>query len=662
MSTIEIGDEREVTVDLRRAAKVLAVLLPFVGVAGVVGPYLLGFTSLAVLATYVALPSLLAPVLYLSVTDAEAPVAEHDRRVGKLLLSAYFAFQAVSVVLLVTNDTRPYSYYAVVAVLALIILLQILHYSTDSAHSAVILIQIVLLHLNVVWGVTLKYNYFIGRTDIFGHVRSLRILLDSGNITQAFGGFYQSFPLWHLLGAMEHLLFSGQLAPRTTLFVVSGLLYAFVPVGVYLVAREIFDGEKIALAAALLTGLNATVLHNAMYAIPRSAAAFFFVVVLLTWVWDDRRAVVLFAVFTVAIAAYHTVSLPFVFVILTVLYVFQRIVVPRASDAIAAHRAGTSSLLLSLVVVIQAAYWLFFAEYLLEHVVAIAFQQSAPGQVNAGVVAAPLRELANYLHHSALLVFVFVGSLVGLSSDRVSGIAKASLLATLVLVGVSFPGPHLLVSKLAESFNVLRFAQYAFPLVAVAGAYGLISLFRGVNSPGISSETIKVVALVVFVLFAFTTVSNDFVASDNPVVERQFYTNYLSEVEEDSMRTVGSISAGNVSSDYVATRYYEASQYRDKARILGVSENRSRLYLGSENDLVLVREQERQRRPLQVWGAGDYQPGAGYLAELRYVDGDARIWSALATENRVYDSGAATAYQRSNVTRANGTVENGTSQ
>lgn len=650
MKTIDIGGRRVSIPDLRTIAKGLAVVMPLAGIVGVVGPYVLGLRSIAILATYVAVPCLLAPVLYRYTSGVETESLVGSRSLGKLLLSAFFVLQAVSVVVLATYDVRPHGYYALVAAMAVVVLAQILWFSPARDRAWPILAQLVVLHLNLVWGMTLKYHYFIGRTDVFGHVYYLESVLATNGLPNSGGGFYEAFPLWHVLGGMEHLLFGGQVAPRTTFFLVSGLLYAILPVVVYLVADRLFDSTRVALTAGLLTALSSTAMHNGMYAIPRSAAAFLSVFLLLTWVRGDERSVYMFALFAVAIAAYHTVSLPFAFVILAIDYVFRRHLVPALSRGVVPQPSGASFVLLGVVGLVQAGYWLFFADYLLEHIVSLPFQQSPPGQVNTGVVEAPLRELANYLHDSALLVFIFVGSLVGLSTDRASGEAKATLLTALATVGLAFPGPHLLVERLAESFNVLRFSQYAFPFVAMGAAYGVVALFRGVTAPRPTAETIKVVALVVFVVFSFGTVSNDFVASDNPAVERQFYTNYISESEERSLQSVAGLAAGNVSSDYVGTRYYEASEHANDTRILGVSEDADELYLGNDDDLVLIREGELQRRPLQVWATDDY-PGAGsYLGGLRYVDRSAGVWADLAAENRVYDSGSTAAYQRSNAT------------
>lgn len=646
MSTLNFGDRRG-RYDSRTVAKTLAVVLPLVSSLAVISSYLLGLRSFAILGLYVAVPSILAPVLYRYGSDIETTAAgTRNRHIHKLLLSGYLALTAVSIVLLATSPVRPYSYYLVVAALAVVVLAQIVQYSAETSRWP-ILAQIVLLYLNLVWGVTLKYNYFLGRTDIFGHVYSVQRILETGAIPSQLG-FYQSFPLWHVLGATEALLAGGQLAPRTTLFVLSGLLYALVPVGVYVVAKRLFDSVRIALAAGLFTCLDATVMHNGMYSLPRGTAAVLFVFMLLTLVQGDKRSIALFGLFALAVAAYHPVSLPFMFVVLLFFYLFRQHGVPSLNGEIVSRGLGATYSLLALIVLVQAAYWLFFAESLVEHLLRVLFLEGTPSQVNPGVVDEPLRELANYIHYSALLVFVFTGVLVGLFSHRASGKTHATLLTALVLVGFSFPGPHLLLEQLAGSFNIHRFSQYAFPFINMAAGYGLITVIRGVGAPRITGETVTVIALVVFVVFSMATVSNDFVASDNPAVERQFYTNYLSEAEERSMQTVAGVATGNVSSDYAASRYYDASPHANQSRILGVSLEGDQLFFGSQNDLVLIREGELRQRPLQVWMTDNYRAG-GYFGELGYIDRDAAVWSDLQVANKVYGSGSVGVYQQSAV-------------
>lgn len=65
-------------------------------------------------------------------------------------------------------ELRIIPYYGLVAIMGTLILAQILFFrSTTRIQNVTIIFQIIMLFLNIVWGVTLKYYFFIGRTDIF---------------------------------------------------------------------------------------------------------------------------------------------------------------------------------------------------------------------------------------------------------------------------------------------------------------------------------------------------------------------------------------------------------------------------------------------------------------------------------------------------------------
>lgn len=649
MNIFEVSRTAKRRISVERVGAVLAYLIPTVGAAGVVIPYLLGFTTIAILATYIAVPCLVAPVLYWYSAEGYEIRNYSSIEVEKLLISIYLILQALSIYLLVTRLVRPYSYYATVAAMAAVVLLNILYFAPTRGRSLRILLQIVLLQLNVIWGVTFKYNLYIGRTDFLSHAWLVRQILTSHTTVGQFQGFYQSFPLWHVLGAIQHLVLGSPGEPRTTLFAISGLMFCVASIVVYLTAFRLFNSYKVALTAALLTSIYPTVIENGMYAIPRSAAGFFFALLLLTWIKSDDRSIVLFALCTVTVAAYHTISLPFIFLILSVEYFFRKRLLPGTVDT------GMSYRLLLFVGIVQSFYWIFFADYLVRHVLRVAVQPSAPGKVNSGIIASPVAELANYLHQSAILLLLVVGILVGLRSERLQKATKATILSTLVLAAVSFPGPQLLIGKLAETFNVLRFAQYTFPFIAMTSAYGLVSLYRRTETTGLTRSQIRAIALVVFVLLSFLTVSNDFTASDNPLVERQFYTFYISESEEESMRTMAELGSENVLSDYVTARYLEASKYRAKSGVVGVNAARDEMYL-RDGDLLLVRTEELERRSLQLWETDDPEQRGYDLGSLEYVSSEAPLWEERETMNRVFDSGSVVGYEPSRTASANRTV------
>ncbi|WP_132059389.1 glycosyltransferase family protein [Halorussus amylolyticus] len=669
MVSFEIPQAARRRFSFGRVGTLLLYAVPTAGLAGLAVPYLLGFETLAILATYIAVPCLVAPVLYYYATgtparyDSEPHRSERrgetatrghsDLRTEKLLASAFFVLQAIAVFLLVSTPVRPYSYYVVVALSAGVVLAQILFLSSSHWRAIRILSQIALLNLNVLWGVTFKYNFYIGRTDILGHAWLVQKILRAETTVGQFSGFYRSFPLWHVLGSMEHLLAGSPWKPRMTLFAISGLLFCFAAIGVFLTSMYVFGSYKVGLVAALLTCLHPNAIANGMYAIPRSAASFFFVILLLLWVKNDRRSILLFAALTMVVAAYHTASLPFVFLILSVEYGIRKVALPRADDV------GTTYRVLVLVAVIQAFYWVFFADYLIRHVLGVMFQSSTPGAINSGIIGQPVTELLNYLHHSMFLILILVGVLTALTTDRLRGRAKVVMLSALCLAAVTFPGPQLLLGKLAESFNILRFAQYTYPFMAMAGGYGLVALYRRTASAGLTGTQIRAIAFAVFLLLSMFTVSNDFTASDNPLVERQFYTYYVADSEEESMQTIAGMSSGNVLSDYVTERYLSASPYERKGRVLGVNEDADRMYLGGDENVVLVREGELERRSVQLRQTDRYRDDSDYLGSLRYVAPTAPVWNQTDDLDRVFDSGSVVGYKQSPVVGPprNATVE-----
>ena len=177
----------------------------------------------------------------------------------------------------------------------------------------------------------------------------------------------------------------------------------------------------------------------------------------------------------------------------------------------------------------------------------------------------PLNEVANYVQYSPLLLLLLLGAFFLLGSNKWCRLTIFSLVA-IVLAFVSFPGPALLVNKLARNFQIGRFEDYAFIFITLAAATGLAALYyksrRNVS---------KFVVIALFAGLVLASVSNDFVASDNPLVKRNFYTYYFEESEYASFNTVASNTAGLVMSDYLPTRYLGYSPYNATAQILPVS-------------------------------------------------------------------------------------------
>ncbi|QSX00040.1 hypothetical protein [Haloterrigena alkaliphila] len=559
-----------------------------------------------------------------------------------LLIALFLVLQGVSVLLLARTAVRPITYYAVAAAMVAVIVIQVLRLDLTRSRVSAILLEIAALMANLIWSVTLNYHYYFGRTDVFGHESSIQSLLDVHHVTGAFGE-YEAFPLWHVLIASEAMLFDGGADTLFLAFLTSGIAFMVLIATVYLLARRFGFTKDVSLLAALLMCLQPFVIFSGMYAIPRSIASVLFVVSLLALVRTGWRYAVLFLGFAVAIAVYHTVTIPFIIATLSVYYVIERYLPSMTNDQEYVVRPAHLFALAG----IQLGYWLIAAPNILARVVTV-LQESLIAGIGGGgqteteaaseFISMPFHELANYVPFSFLLLFILYGVIRGPAVSRISFRGKVVLLTSLALSAVSFPGPLLLVG---EQLNILRFSLYTAPFIAIGAAVGVVAALRTEFRYGTSD--LKVGLVVVLLLTSgFVAVSNDFVASDNPLVEREFYTHYFTEAEVESFDAVGEAAGDDVMSDYVTCRYYSSSP-TGECNIIQADPETGDVHFEGQ-DLLLVREGELADRPLQFYATDEYVEDPAYYESLEYADQDSPVWDGRSSSDRVYDSEGVSVY------------------
>jgi len=630
---------REGARDPRRLILKLAlVLLPAAGVLGPVVALLLKQYNLVLLSLYMAIPMVLAPVIY-SVYKRRAyreSFAQSSARFS-LLIVGYAVLFVASLFVLYFYDVRPIGYYFLIAAVATIVLLEILAFDVSSPRrTSAVLLQITLLGNSLIWGVTLKYYYFIGRTDVPVHVFYVDTILTQHHVTAAFTA-YEAFPLWHILTSYAYEATGLNIPVWQAMFLFNGIIYAFLPLGVFLLARKLINNKRIALLTALFLTVNASFIWFGMSSIARSVVALFMVVLifLLLEHKNDERKFALAIVVTGAIIMYHTVSIIFITGILLLVYVLQRFLLKERDCSFLSPRYFVIAVAMTL------AYWYAFAPTFIGDLVGNIANEAPTGVLTSSILV-PLNEVANYVQYSPLLLLLLLGAFFLLGSNKWCRLTIFSLVA-IVLAFVSFPGPALLVNKLARNFQIGRFEDYAFIFITLAAATGLAALYyksrRNVS---------KFVVIALFAGLVLASVSNDFVASDNPLVKRNFYTYYFEESEYTSFNTVASNAAGLVMSDYLPTRYLGYSPYNATAQILQIDPFNMVFVVNnsSSNDLILIRQGELEKRPLQLYPVtdGKYVPSPSWSGALEYYDKDARVFRTLDSYDKVYASNTVSAY------------------
>lgn len=560
-----------------------------------------------------------------------------------LLIVLFVSLLSISLLMLKIFDVRPMIYYVTVTVIATIILAQIL-IRKEGNNPLIILAQIALLTVSIIWGMTLKYDYYIGRTDLLGHAWYVQNLLDSGHVTAVFD-FYQAFPLWHILAAALYSIagFSG--GPNVILYLASGLVYFLLPVALYLVTMKLCSSQKIALLSALIISLSTDMLIYGMYSIPRSIVTFFLVVMLLILLarqaTTGKRYVLLTAValfFVLVITMYHTVSILFVLVILLAIYLLEKLLARNREKPLISARFFLAS------VGIVVAYWLAFALYLPQYLIDALTSPFDPKPISM-VYTAPINELLNYIQYTPVLLFVILGTLIVLRSKKFSPGMKMFSTLALLFIPVTFPGPLLLIPFL-RTFNVDRFTEYTAPFMGIIAAVGLMMLYDR------KSKLLKTACVLIFVGWVFLSVSNDFVASDNPLVKRDFFTSDLKQSEVTGIQWAYGISTASTSytlSDYVVGRYLQFSPYLlddPSAHMYAeVYDPNGSFVKHSPGDIILLRDAELDKRPLKLQSLDTPDFTNSYVtANLIYYNKGDPVFDSLGQRDQIYNSSTVDGY------------------
>lgn len=636
--------------EYRSIARLCAYLFPIVAIVGTAAPLIIGEHSLAIVATYASIPAMIVAAAYFSQRGHENVFELPREQIGsttkfKFTVIVFVLVHSGSVLLLTATAVRPIAYYGLTAVMGGVILFQILRFALTRSKIVLILSEIAILLATSIWSVTFNYHYFFGRTDVFPFHWTVEILLETNRVTADFGE-YEPFPLWHILIATESLLFDGRIPHLELFFLTSGLVFMVLVPTVYVLARRLSFSPQLALLGSLFTAFHPFVVFYGMYAIPRSVASFLFALLLLTMIMRGLRGFLLFLTIVLAIVVYHTVSIPFIVSCLLVYALVERSLAGKP----------TGGYLVSFyhfvaIGVIQLLYWWMMAPEILQRVIAaVDYSSGDAGDPDAEIpvtdpdlISQPFHELANYVAFGFILFFVLYAVVRGVNHVKMSHLGKSVLLTALVLSAVSFPGPPVLISMVIDvtSSNILRFSHYSYPFIGIATAVGFMALYR-TRFP-VGGHQLKLGLLIfLFLTTGFLGVSNDFVASDNPVIEREFYTYYLEESEEHGFKTVGELSESPVVADYITCRYLDHSPVGE-CQIIQVNPAAGELYL-PEDEVLLLRHHELGDRGLSVYPTPEYVYSPRYHDATEYVPYESPVWDDLQAEHKIYNSNTVSAY------------------
>jgi hypothetical protein len=242
-----------------------------------------------------------------------------------------------------------------------------------------------------------------------------------------------------------------------------------------------------------------------------------------------------------------------------------------------------------------------------------------------------------------MLLFIIVGIIYIVRGKDFNDTARNFAVATLLFIPLIYPGPILLLNMLAMNLNIDRFHDYGFLFVSMMAAVGFAAIFYKTGKYG------KVCLVAIFAILVFLSISNDFVASDNPLVKRPFFTYYLMESEIAGIDRLSDLTSpsGYLMGDYIIKRYLDFSPEANVAQLIEVGDGK--LPKNSGDDILVVREQELGQRPLNIYqlDQSDFElnPSFGTDNNLEYYYKDSPVWDSLGNYSLIYSSNSISGYR-----------------
>lgn len=344
-------------------ARILPILLIFVSIAGLLlGGFALGRWDYSVRGLIVAVPAIIASIVLLYMY--RHPVGDNGSSIVffSVKTAPYFLFillYLISVTVLLAGINR-LVYFFVIAALYLTIFVQI--FSQKISSNAIVL-EIVSVMTNVIYGTTLAYPLFFRTTDILIHNTLSTVTFLSGHIIPVdLDASYAPFPLFHIYNAMSSNVLG--LSTQDTHFIVMCLAYVIVVFFLYKIFKILSDNDQVSLLTCLCFSVTPIVLLEGIMMVTRTTAFVGFVILLyLTFATKEKDSFVfkvltiLFAIFIILV---HQVSIA---LIVPLIALFM------ACEIILSEKRYFSTYLMSFITISFSAYWIYSSRLFLDNLI-----------------------------------------------------------------------------------------------------------------------------------------------------------------------------------------------------------------------------------------------------------------------------------------------------
>lgn len=464
----------------------------------------------------------------------------------------------ITLIILQFCSYRPWYYFLFLTVLYVVVFLQILSFKVNPV---IILIELLSLMLNSIYGITLKYPLYFGMTDILGHIRLSYFIYVSGTTPPPdLDITYTFYPLYHIIVA-ECAHITG-LSVEHTLFLVTGLIFVITIIFIYILFNQILKNFQLSLLICLVFSLFSDVIFYSSYMITRTMAFVGFVILLylLFKIFfseeNEKKFQILAIIISLFLLLVHQVSLPLMIPILGVIFIIFSIFYGTRRTPI---------IFFILLITIMITYWIFtariFTELLIENQLApeyfteIIFNKVISPKTNW--LDGAIVYLQQNITVSIFLVFALIAIGYILWHRKPKNLVYLGIISFLFLP-FFIPTPLQSVWQFTWFFRLDRIRLIISPFMAFIMGFGLIIYLKLV-----SLNPTRVLFSIIIVIFSigffsygsFTTSMN---AGDSIDLWDHMPSPYFTNQELSSFKFVENYGKNDetIYSDAIARRYF----------------------------------------------------------------------------------------------------------
>ena len=449
---------------------IISLILYLLALTGFGLAFIFGGVGYAIKSLIYVIPAMLSPIMIFILWKSNSKkeiVRAFTKRVNfiHLVLMAILLL-VVSIIMLVFYPTRPWAYFVVISLISGLIFAQII-YKRSERTDYVIVFEIILLSLNLLWGVSLKYPLYFGYTDILSHLSFIQTVVQTGHTT-GINISYLNFPLFHIFNAIGIELTT--LSLRNCLFVLIGISWQIGILFAYLIFKQLSNSRMFSLIACLLFALSSDFIFYGTYTVTRSLD--FIVALGLLYLIMKKPNIKYIFLSLIAISTViliHHATVLFFIPVLIILYIFQSIFNKNKSA-----ESQIEPIAIQLLIICFFAYVFYFA-YSFSIPVAQGIMESLKNVDVYGPSGTTSGTSLILIYYSFVFFFYLVGIgkvFFNRTSDNAHRSNIGTALATIVFLVFYLPGPLDLLPQ-SKITLLYRLPILVSPFIIYFAAHGL---------------------------------------------------------------------------------------------------------------------------------------------------------------------------------------------